>query len=190
MLGNRGVLVDDARRIVRPWQVKRWIACVLHVPGRRRALMQPRRWTELFFLDEAAAFAAGHRPCAECRNAAYKRFKSLWISCYGEPAGADDMDIVLQADRVTPERTKRTYVARAGDLPDGAYAVLEGAAGLVRGGMLHVWSDAGYTARVALPPGAEVEVLTPHAIVGIFRAGYAAEVHPSADGTKNSYAVR
>jgi hypothetical protein len=180
LTGNRGVLVDDARRIVRPWQVKRWIACVLHVPGRRRALMQPRRWTELFFLDEAAAFAAGHRPCAECRNAAYKRFKGLWISCYGEPAGADDMDAVLHADRITATRTKRTYAARAGDLPDGAYAVLDGAAGLVRDGRLHVWSDAGYTARVALPGKAEVEVLTPRAIVGILRAGYTPEVHPSA----------
>jgi hypothetical protein len=180
LVGNRGVLVDDARRIVRPWQVKRWIACILHVPGRRRALMQPRRWTELFFLDEAAAFAAGHRPCAECRNAAYKRFKALWLSCYGEPAGADDMDAALHADRLTAVRTKRTYSARAGDLPDGAYAVLDGAAGLVHGGALHVWSDAGYTARVALPAAALVEVLTPRAIVAILRAGYVAEVHPSA----------
>jgi hypothetical protein len=181
VIGNRGVLVDDERRIVRPYQVQRWIACRLHVPGRRRALMQPRRWTELFFLDEAAAFAAGHRPCAECRNAAYKRFKALWISCYGEPAGADDIDDVLHADRLVGRRAKRTYRERAARLPDGAYAAIDGAPGLVWRSAFFPWSDAGYTARRPVREGDEAVVLTPRSIVNILRAGYETEVHSSVE---------
>ena len=100
LMGNRGILHDDARRIVRPWQVKRWIACRTEFRGRWRPVMQPRTWTELFFLDEATAFAAGHRPCAECRHADYQRFKAAWAVCSGAAASADQMDAVLHGDRL------------------------------------------------------------------------------------------
>src|SRR5271166_5030993 len=92
LTGNRGILHNDARRVVRQWQVRRWIACILDVPGRRRIPMSPHTWTELFFLDEAAALAAGHRPCAECRRFDYNRFRFLWVACRGGPARADDID--------------------------------------------------------------------------------------------------
>src|SRR5580698_8779567 len=82
-MGNRGVLHDEDRTLVRQWQVRRWISCRLHWRGRKRIVMSPRRYTELFFLDEAASLATGHRPCAECRNADYKRFQSLWEACFG-----------------------------------------------------------------------------------------------------------
>src|SRR5262249_58644713 len=99
-MGNRGVLHDAQQRIVRDSQVRRGIACRLEFRGRHRAIMQPRTWTELFFLDEAAAMAAGHRPCAECRHADYVRFVEFWRSVY--PAGdvsADAIDRVLHAER-------------------------------------------------------------------------------------------
>src|SRR5581483_6125079 len=124
LMGNRGILHDDARRVVRPFQVRRWIACRLEWRGRHRAVMQPHRYTELFFLDEAAAFAAGHRPCAECRNADYRRFQTLWKALYG-PAGADAMDARLHAARLDGRRQRR-YPGDAANLPDGAYVAIDG----------------------------------------------------------------
>jgi hypothetical protein len=181
LTGNRGILHDDARRIVRPWQVRRWIACRLHVPGRRRQLMRPHSWTELFFLDDAAALAAGHRPCAACRYADYKRFKALWIACHGGPAGADDIDATLHADRVHRDRSKRTYRAHLSGLPDGAYVQFDGVASLVSGDKLFAWSDGGYVGLRARPINVQVDVLTPRSIVAVLSAGYAPQLHPSLD---------
>jgi len=175
IMGNRGVVHDEARRIVRAWQVRRWIACRLEFRGRRRALMQPRRYTELFFLDEAAAFAAGHRPCAECRYADYRRFRGLWEARFGRVASVDCIDRVLHAERLDG-RGKRSYRERLGALPDGAYAALDGAAWLVWRGELHAWSDRGYGQRRGVPAGAVVDVLTPRSIVAVMQDGYRAAV--------------
>jgi hypothetical protein len=180
-MGNRGVVHDEARRIVRPWQVRRWIACRTEYRGRRRALMQPRRYTELFFLDEAAAFAAGHRPCAECRNADYRRFRALWERVRGAPANAEAMDRVLHAERADGRR-KRTYRAPLAALPDGAYVALDGAAWLVWRDELHEWTDRGYARRRLRAAAPEVEVLTPPSVVALLAAGYPVAVHPSARG--------
>lgn len=178
MMGNRGVLHDDNRRIVRDWQVKRWITCVLEFRGRYRKVMTPRSYTELFFLDEATAFAAGHRPCAECRNADYKRFQALWKICIGAPAGADDMDAVLHAERLEG-RSKRTWRADVASLPDGTFVLLDDVARIVWGGELVAWSDGGYRERIGRPAHRDVDVLTPPSIVAIFNAGYRAGVHPT-----------
>jgi hypothetical protein len=179
MMGNRGILHNDQRRIVTPFQVKRWIACVLEFRGRRRSVMTPHRYTELFFLDEAAAFSAGHRPCAECRRADYKRFRELWQRALGGPAGADSMDRRLHADRLQGKK-KRTFRADLASLPDGAYVVWHEKPHLVWGRELLEWSDSGYTNRIARSPRGEVEVLTPRAIVEILAAGYRPATHPSA----------
>jgi hypothetical protein len=178
-MGNRGVLHDETRRIVRSAQVRRWIACVTEFRGRRRAIMQPNRYTELFFLDESAALSAGHRPCGECRNADYKRFRALWESCFGGPAGADVMDRQLAAER-RDGRAKRTYRAAIETLPDGTYIALDGAAWLVLGDALFGWSGTGYTARRTRPLSGEVTVLTPPSLVAVIAAGYAPGIHPSA----------
>jgi hypothetical protein len=180
MMGNRGILHDDARRIIRSYQVRRWIACRLEFHGRRRRVMQPHSYTELFFLDEATAFSAGHRPCAECRSADYKRFRSFWIACTGEPANADAMDARLHAERVTRGR-KNTYREALANLPDGTYVVLDDRAWLAFGASLFEWSDSGYSKRRARPSEDVVEVLTPRSIVAIFTAGYRPEIHPSVD---------
>jgi hypothetical protein len=171
LTGNRGILHDDARRIVRTSQVRRWIACRLEYREIRRTIMRPHAWTELFFLDEATAFAAGHRPCAECRRDDYKRFRSLWEACFGAPSGADAIDAVLHAQRRNRGK-KRTYRDDIASLPDGAYVVLDGAAWLVWGDELRAWSDGGYADRRARPPHTDVEVLTPRAIVAVLSAGY------------------
>jgi hypothetical protein len=178
MMGNRGILHDDARHIVRPWQVRRWIACVLEFRGRRRQVMQPHRYTELFFLDEAVALGAGHRPCAECRRADYRRFQSLWATSIGGPTDADSMDDRLHADRLDGKR-KRTYRDEIAQLPDGAFIVLDGTAWLVWRDGVHAWSDAGYVQRKHRPARGEVEILTPRAIVAVLSAGLAPSVHPS-----------
>ncbi len=178
-MGNRGVLHDDARRIVRPWQLRRWIACVTGFRGRHREVMQPRRYTELFFLDEATALSAGHRPCAECRSADYKRFRDLWISVRGEPANADSMDRVLHTERLDGKQ-KRTYRAQIATLPDGTYVVVGDVAHLLWHQQLYAWSDSGYGKPRPLRPPGEIDVLTPPSIVALLRAGLPVSVHPTA----------
>jgi hypothetical protein len=178
MMGNRGILHDDARHIVRPFAVRRWIACRLTFRGRHRDVMQPNRYTELFFLDEATALSAGHRPCAECRHDEYLRFRSLWEACHGAPANADAIDLQLHADRIAGKR-KRTYRHDVANLPDGAYVALDGEAWLLWGGELHAWSDTGYTRRRIQGPRGKVVVLTPRSIVAILAAQYRPGVHPT-----------
>jgi hypothetical protein len=178
VMGNRGILHDDARRIVRPFQVCRWIACRTEFRGRRRAIMQAHSYTELFFLDEAAAFSAGHRPCAECRHADYQRFRRLWEICDDAPATADSIDAKLHADRIDGQR-KRTYRDDLASLPDGTYVALRGQAWLVWKNGMFEWSDSGYVRRRPKPVKGDAEVLTPRATVAVFAAGYRPEIHPT-----------
>src|SRR6185312_8272050 len=165
LMGNRGILHDDAGRLVRSWQVRRWIACRTAFRGRHRQLLQPHSWTELFFLDEATAFAAGHRPCAECRHADYQRFKAAWAVAVGVPNGADAMDTVLHADRLEgrgAHQRKRTYWEQLATLPDGAFIRLDGSAWLLWSEQLLEWSAGGYRTRRSQPStSGRVEVLTP-----------------------------
>lgn len=178
LTGNRGILIDDQRAMVRRWQTKRWIACRLSYKGIRRKVMQPHAWTELFFLDEASAFAAGHRPCAECRRDDYRRFRDLWERHVSPEAGADAIDAVLHRQRVDGQ-AKRTYRDDLSALPDGAFVAIEDSAWLVYGRHVYEWSDAGYRAY-RLRFQSEVDVLTPQAVVTILRAGYRAAIHPTA----------
>jgi hypothetical protein len=179
-MGNRGVLHDAHRRLVRFSQVRRWIICRLQFRGRRRRIMTPGSYTELFFLDEAAALSAGHRPCAECRHADYTRFRDVWAGVHrGVAPTADEMDAVLHGERLAAPRSKRTYRAQIGALPDGAYVCLDGAAWLLWMGALHRWSAAGYVDRRRRPRGAVI-VLTPPSTVTVIEAGYRPHVHESA----------
>jgi hypothetical protein len=183
LMGNRGILHGEDRNIVRFWQCRRWIACVLSYRGIRRTVMRPHSYTELFFLDEAAAFSAGHRPCAECRRKDYNRFKTLWESSHGGPVSAESMDAVLDAERRIG-RKKRTYRTPIDALPDGAYVAIDGKAWLLWERNMHAWSDSGYIERRALPRACDVEVLTPPSIVAVFAAGYNTDVHPSVNDTR------
>lgn len=179
-MGNRGILHDGQRRIVRHAAGRRWITCLTSFRGRRRSVMRPGSYTELFFLDEAVALAAGHRPCAECRHADYQRFREAWARCF-PPSGvsADAIDRRLHADRSPGPRVRRTYVDQARHLPDGTYVEVDGRAWLRWGGSMLAWSPTGYVEERPLS-AADVIVLTPRCTVDVIRAGYRAVVHPSA----------
>ena len=180
MLGNRGVLHDDARRLTpRRWAHRNWVCCVLSFKGRRRVPMTPGRYTELFFLDEAVAFAAGHRPCAECRRGDYRRWCDAWAEIDG-PMSAPEMDAVLHAARAVPgARRLRRGTARASDLPPGAFVLEGGAPLLIREADALPYAPLGYGAPRPRPRGS-VEVLTPAPTLEVLRAGYRVGLHPSA----------
>jgi hypothetical protein len=181
--GNRGCLHDRDRTIHRAWQVRRWITCRLEFRGRHRDIMPPGRWTALFFLDEASAFAAGHRPCGECRNADHRRFRHLWEAVYpDDESGADWIDRRLHDQRVTERRRKRTYPAELDELPDGAFIADAGRAWLMLDRSLLAWSAGGYGERRPRPCRGRVDVLTPPGVVAVFRAGYRPQLHPSSWG--------
>jgi hypothetical protein len=167
-MGNRGGrLHDDNQRLGgRRWTSKRWIVCVCEFKGRWRKVWD-RGYTELFFLDEATALAAGHRPCFECRRQAAKAFLAAFP---GGPRGADEMDEVLHRERLDGRR-KRLWRARPAALPDGAFVVIEGVAHAVRDGKVWPWSFAGYGAAIAFG-GADVDVLTPPSTVAALSVGY------------------
>ena len=180
-MGNRGCLHDDQGRICRTHVGARWIICRLEFRGRQRTLMQPRRYTELFFLDEATALAAGHRPCAECRYPHFQAFAACWAAAHGlDPRAltAAQIDTALHRARFAAGR-KVTYTGLLADLPDGAMvAGVEGAVPfLVRQGRLWQWSFAGYLPSSAWPH--TVEVLTPRPVVASLAAGYPVQMHPS-----------
>jgi hypothetical protein len=181
MFGNRGVLHDERGRLVRDWQVRRWISCRLEFKGRRRKLLQPGRFTELFFLDEATALAAGHRPCAECRREDFIRFRDLWVDVHGGSSRVDDIDRRLHAERLTPQRTKRLHEARLADLPAGSMVAANGKPWLVAEAELLAWSPSGYEDGRAARGSLAIRTLTPPSIIGVLLAGYRPSVHPSAN---------
>jgi hypothetical protein len=173
--GNRGCLHDAGGRIRRRFATKRWISCRLEFKGwQRSALLQPGKFTELFFLDEATAFAAGHRPCALCRREDYRRFLDL----INEP-GADAADERLHEERLAPYRA-----SALDDLPDGAFVLRAAEPWLVRGAELLKWSAAGYTTRLLRPRNERATVVTPPSLVEVLRSGWAGAavplLHPSA----------
>ncbi|HST26665.1 MAG TPA: hypothetical protein VLJ76_11825 [Gaiellaceae bacterium] len=183
--GNRGCLHDDQGRIRRRYNGKLWISCRLEFKGWRRSrLMQPGRFTELFFLDEATAFAAGHRPCALCRREDYNRFLAL----YGA-TGAQEVNERLHEERVDPvTRGHRLHEARFDDLPDGAFVLEDGAPRLVLGEALLTWTPAGYTTSTTRPRG-QATLITPPSLVTVLRQGFGSAlplVHPSASSAGSS----
>jgi hypothetical protein len=182
-MGNRGCLHDAAGRIRRAFVGTRWIICVLEFKGRRRPLMVPGHYTELFFLDEATALAAGHRPCMECQRGRYLLFRDHWRApgAGGAPA-APVLDAALHAERLAAGHQRRTYVERLSRLPDGAMVSDGGRAHLVRAGMLIPWTPQGYAAAAHAPATSEVRVLTPRSIVQAIARGYPVAIHPSAAG--------
>ncbi len=182
LYGNRGVLHDDQGRLVRSWGVRRWIACRLEFKGRRRPLLRPGRFTELFFLDEATALAAGHRPCAECRRGDFVRFRDAWARTHpGASLRVDDIDRVLHGERVGPGGEKRLHRAGYGRLADGSMVERDGRAWLVLDGDLLAWSPFGYVERHSRPGAGTAKLLTPPSMIAVIRAGYAPSVHPTAN---------
>jgi hypothetical protein len=171
--GNRGCLHDATGRIRRQYVGRRWIACRLEFRGRlRRPLLQPGRYTELFFLDDATALAAGHRACAECRREDYVRLTEIL------GARADAIDAQLHRERLGPR-----HEVPLDELPDGAFVLDDGAPWLVLGPHLLHWTPAGYDARRPRPVNAQSQLVTPPSLVAVLRAGWdplVPLIHPSA----------
>ena len=188
--GNRGCLHDEHGLVKRRYNGKRWIACRLEFKGwKRPRLLQPGRFTELFFLDEATAFAAGHRPCALCRHDDYRRFAATWRTLHPrDETGADAIDTRLHAERIgssgggsSGSRAQRRHESPFDTLPDGAFVVVDGSPFMVLGDGLRRWTPAGYTAATSRPRGTAI-VLTPPSLVSVLAAGWNGAVpliHPS-----------
>jgi hypothetical protein len=183
--GNRGCLHDAEGNIRRRYAVKRWIACRLEFRGRRRrALLQPGRYTELFFLDEVTALAAGHRPCAECRREDYDRLLSIWRGLHPGPAGADAIDAQLHGERIVPSsHERRLHSAPIRELPDGAFVLADDGPRLVLGSHLWRWTPSGYVGRRPRGIRRDAVVITPPSLLAVLRSGWqplVPLVHPSA----------
>ena len=161
-----------------------WIACRLDFKDRRRALMQPGRYTELFFLDEATALAAGHRPCAECRREDYNRFLEQWPGALPNGARAAAINAQLHAERLTDAGMQRHHEAALDDLPDGTMVLRDETPWLVRGDELRRWTPAGYTDAMTRPAGTRAVVVTPPSLVAVLARGWRPTAvplfHPSA----------
>ena len=185
LYGNRGCMHDASGRIRRRYGTRRWIACRLEFRGWQRGpKLQPGLFTELFFLDEVTAFAAGHRPCALCRRADYVRLGEIWRELHPRQAGADAIDLQLHGERVAPEtRAQLHHRAPFDELPDGAFVLQNGEAWLVLGAQLLRWTPAGYTERQPRPRRESAVVITPPSLVAVLRTGWQPLVpllHPSA----------
>jgi hypothetical protein len=169
LMGNRGGRLhrDDQMLSGSRWTNKHWLVCVCEFKGRRREVWG-KGYTQLFFLDEPTALAAGHRPCFECRRPAAKAFIAAFP---GAPSHVEAMDDALHNERVE-NRRKRLWRARLGDLPDGAMIARDGRTYALRSGALLAWSFAGYGAPAPLDPDAVVDVLTPPSTVAALNGGY------------------
>jgi len=182
LMGNRGGRFHtDAKALTaRRWASRQWICCVLDFKGRRRDVWG-RFYTELFFLDEPTALAAGHRPCFECRRKDAEAFAEHWRSARRLRARpyADEMDEVLHRERLRG-RAKRLHRRSIDGLPDGAFVALGEDAFAVRGDRILRWTPQGYDAEKPRLRGSTVDVLTPPAILAVLSAGYEPRWHPSA----------
>jgi hypothetical protein len=183
--GNRGCLHDDRGQIRRRYNGRRWISCQLQFKDWHRGpLLQPGKFTELFFLDEATAFAAGHRPCALCRRADYTRFVETWQTVHPDQSKADAIDEQLHGERVEPgTRAQRHHDAPIDELPDGVFVLHDNTPHLVLGASMLAWSAAGYRSRSARPVRTQARVLTPPSVVSVLRSDWQSLVpfvHPSA----------
>lgn len=176
-MGNRGQLHNEHQQVVRPFKLKAWLTCVLQFKDRHRRVMAPNRYTELFFMDEATAFAAGHRPCFECRRKDYGRFKAFWITGnrktgFDMQTSINDIDKVLHKERIGKKGEKITYKEKIKDLPEGVFVLVDDKPYLVANNQLYLWTSFGYESPVALPEAEIITVLTPKSTVNAFKAGY------------------
>lgn len=178
MTGNRGIIHGPDRMLAtKRWSHKAWICCELHWQGRKRQVMTGRNWTELFFLDEAVAMSAGHRPCGYCRRAAYVRFVDAWEAATGLRPKAPEMDAALHPARVTRDRSQVTHQARIATLPAGAMILHDNAPHLVCAHVLRPYAPNGYGAQVPRARCGDVTVLTPAPMVAVLDNGYRPVLH-------------
>ncbi|MEL6571453.1 MAG: hypothetical protein AAFQ64_07340 [Pseudomonadota bacterium] len=177
LTGNRGIIHRDDKTLgTSRWSHHAWICCTLDWQGRQRQVMTGRNWTELFFLDEATAFAAGHRPCGYCRRSAYAAYVLAWAKANGTRPSAKDMDRALHPARVNRNRSQIRHRAILRDVPNGCFVLIDGQPHLIWQDALHPYDPEGYGARRHFSPGQPVTVLTPKPTVAVLAAGYVPQV--------------
>jgi hypothetical protein len=184
--GNRGIIHDLGTRTLlhRRWASRAWLICVLEWRGIRRSVMAARSWTELFFLDEATALAAGHRPCFYCRRAAAQAFQRRFPR-QGVMPKAPDIDATLHAERLNGRRKRlHPLPSPAAQLPNGAMILQHGTPHLMVAGLARPWSLRGYGEPVA--PLASAQLITPPSTLAALAAGYRPQIHASAGAEGNA----
>lgn len=179
-MGNRGLIHNPDRRIVRAFKLLAWITCRLSFKDRKRPVMAAGQYTELFFLDEATSFAAGHRPCFECRREDAVKFKALWLQ--GNPGFGftmktriGEIDKVLQEERMDDKYAKRMFEEEGRKLPNGVFVLCADKPFLVFDGHLYGWTPFGY-GESGLVGSDKYPVLTPKSMVNTFCAGYIPQI--------------
>jgi hypothetical protein len=179
--GNRGVL-HSGKKIVRFHAGDLWITCALQFRGRWREQWQPRHYTSLYFYDEAVSFAAGHRPCAECRRSDYDAYRSAWVAGLGvERPSAEQMDHRLHGERIVRgTHRRRIHELRWSELPDGAFVLVGGSPAVVVGDHLAEWTRQGYQRQSLRPTRGSALLLTPPSTIAAFWAGYAVQIDDAA----------
>jgi hypothetical protein len=183
LTGNRGCLHDEYQQIQRQFRGRRWIICLLEFKGRKRPIMTPGRYTELFFLDEATALAAGHRPCAECQRERFDLFRETWARANPELSNAARpsatlLDAALHRERIAASGNSCSSIA---DLPDGTFVTDDGQnAYLILRNQLLLWTPSGYEGPAEPAITYPARVLTPASIVRMLAVGYPVGIHPSA----------
>ena len=180
-MGNRGRIHNEHQQIGSRYKLPAWLICKLEFKGRKRQIMVPNSYTELFFLDEATAFAAGHRPCFECRREDFNRFKKLWIEGnrqynFSDKTSIREIDQVLHNQRINKDGTKKMYPEELNKLPDGTIVSFQESAFLLFKKHLYLWTPYGYKKRNSSVIEGNVNVLTPLSIVNTFKAGYEPQI--------------
>ena len=180
--GNRGIIHDPATKTLlkKRWSNPAWITCVCEFRGWRRKVMGGRSWTELFFLDEATAFAAGHRPCFFCRRDDANRFRAAWQQGNGvTDVRAKEIDAVLHGERLDRGKKRlHPLPMPVAELPDGAMVQAGAESFLILQGRVLQWSMAGY--RKAERVIGDAMLLTPPSTLRAISAGYQPVLHSSA----------
>jgi hypothetical protein len=180
-MGNRGILHEDEQNIIRPFKLKAWLTCKLEFNGRKRQVMFPHRYTELFFLDEATAFAAGHRPCFECRRQDFNRFRFYFLkgnAAFGftEKTSISEIDALMHHQRIDNKSTKITFEESEKNIPDGTFILFDNKPYIFFKNKIFAWSPFGYDKSEATPKVKKFTVLTPFSIVNTLRAGYETQI--------------
>ena len=186
-MGNRGILHDSEKRIIRSWAHKGWVSCLMSFKDIKRPKpFSDGNYSELFFLDEATAFSAGHRPCTYCQRERSHLFREAWLQAnvpdseQRKTMRLPDIDKVLHTERAVRGGGRVTFDAKLSELPVGAMFEHEGRAFLLSSKGALPWSFDGYGLKQSISFETTVRVLTPRSIVRAFSEGFLPVMHESA----------